>query len=65
MDVFAYRWESTDGKKGYTPVCELEWQKPLIKCSACPHIKLSPLTDQVLYSHLMEKRQWAIPSSSR
>jgi len=51
-DVFAYRWISKDGKKGYTPACELEWQKPicqkpLIKCSECQHRKLTPLTDQV------------------
>jgi len=56
-DVFAYRWISKDGKKGYTPACELEWQKPicqkpLIKCSECQHRKLTPLTDQVLFKHL-------------
>lgn len=56
-DVFAYRWESRDGKKGYTPACELEWQKPicqkpLIKCSECQHRKLTPLTNQILFKHL-------------
>jgi hypothetical protein len=57
MDVFAYRWESKDGRIGYTPACDLEWQKPicqkpLIKCSVCKHRKLSSLTDQVLFNHL-------------
>jgi len=39
-DVFAYRWESKDGKRGYTPACE------------CRHRKLTPLTNQVLFKHL-------------
>ncbi|WP_045516685.1 TOTE conflict system archaeo-eukaryotic primase domain-containing protein [Neobacillus niacini] len=57
IDVFAYRWESKDGRKGYTPACDLEWQKPIcqkpfIKCSECQHRKLSTLTDQVLFNHL-------------
>lgn len=57
MDVFAYRWESKDGRSGYTPACDLEWQKPicqkpLIKCSECQHRKLSTLTEQVLFKHL-------------
>lgn len=56
-DVFAYRWESKDGRRGYTPACQLEWQKPLcqkpkIKCSECRHRKLSPLTNQVIFQHL-------------
>lgn len=56
-DVFAFRWESKDGRSGYTPACDLEWQKPicqkpLIKCSECQHRQLSPLTNQVLFKHL-------------
>jgi superfamily II DNA or RNA helicase len=56
-DVFAYRWESKGGRSGYTPACDLEWQKPicqkpLLKCSECQHRKLSPLTNQVLFNHL-------------
>ncbi|MGG1674283.1 TOTE conflict system archaeo-eukaryotic primase domain-containing protein [Neobacillus sp. NRS-1170] len=56
-DVFANRWESKDGRSGYTPACDFEWQKPIcqkpqLKCSACQHRKLIPLTDQVLYNHL-------------
>ncbi len=64
-DVHAIRWESRDGKKGYTPACELEWQKPVcrkpeIKCNQCQHRKLSPLTDQVLFDHLSGKKSIGI-----
>jgi len=56
-DAYAVRWESKDGKSGYTPACGLEWQKPLckkpeVKCSNCQHRRLLPLTDQVLFDHL-------------
>jgi superfamily II DNA or RNA helicase len=57
QDVFARRWESSQGKSGYSPVCENEWRdgvcrKPSVKCSACSQRKLVPLTDQVIYDHL-------------
>jgi hypothetical protein len=57
MDVFAFRWESKDGRSGYTPACDLEWQKPicqkpLIKCSECKQRQLSPISYQVLFRHL-------------
>lgn len=60
-DVYARRWESTTGKSGYTPVCAYEWkqpicQKPKIKCSACSHRTLLPLTDQVLADHFDGKQ---------
>lgn len=56
-DVFAVRWESKNGKSGYSPACENVWhaslcQKPAIKCANCHHRKLLPLTDQVIYDHL-------------
>lgn len=59
-DVYAVRWESKNGKSGYSPACKYEWQpticqKPTIKCSDCQHRKLLPLTDQVLYDHLAGK----------
>jgi len=57
QDVLARRWESSQGKSGYSPVCENEWRdgvcrKPSVKCSACNQRKLVPLTDQVIYDHL-------------
>jgi hypothetical protein len=60
QDVFARRWESSQGKSGYSPVCENEWrdgvcEKPRVKCTACGHRKLVPLTDQVIYDHLTGK----------
>lgn len=56
-DVFAFRWESKDGRNGYVPACDLEWQKPIcqkpiIRCSECQHRKLTPLTNQVIFQHL-------------
>jgi hypothetical protein len=53
-DVFPVRWESqTSGKSGYAPACANEWrqgvcEKPRIKCSACSHRELIPLSDAVL-----------------
>lgn len=60
-DVYAVRWQSKNGKSGYTPACDHEWQpdlcqKPRIKCSECTHRKLSPLTDQAIYDHLSGKK---------
>lgn len=59
-DVYAVRWESKNGRAGYTPACAYEWQppicrKPEIKCSECQHRSLLPLNDQVLYDHLSGK----------
>lgn len=56
-DVFARRWESSQGKAGYSPVCGNEWrdgvcEKPRVKCSACNYRQLLPLTEQVIYDHL-------------
>ncbi len=54
-DVFARLWESKKtGKKGYSPVCEYEWQpgictKPEVKCTNC---KYAPLTREVIRAHL-------------
>lgn len=60
-DVFAIRWESKDGKSGYTPACKLEWQKPIcrnpeVKCISCQHRTLLPLTDKILFDHLGGKK---------
>ncbi|MFT8321951.1 MAG: DEAD/DEAH box helicase family protein [Bacillus sp. (in: firmicutes)] len=60
-DVYALRWQSKNGKSGYSPACEHEWkpimcQKPTIKCVDCQHRTFLPLTDQVIYDHLIGKR---------
>ena len=59
-DVYAVRWESRQGKSGYSPACAHEWQppicqKPAIKCSNCRHRQLLDLTNQVIYDHLSGK----------
>lgn len=59
-DVYATRWESKNGRAGYSPACANEWdrrvcRKPQIKCSECPHSKWLSITDQVIYDHLAGK----------
>lgn len=59
-DTYAVRYETKNGKSGYTPACKYEWQKPIcqkptIKCSECTKRTLLPLTDQVIYDHLIGK----------
>lgn len=61
MDVYAIRWESADGRSGYTPACANEWQKPLclkpqVRCSKCQNRRFLPLTEQALYEHLSGKK---------
>ena len=61
-DVYPIRWESkTTGKSGYAPACGNEWlagvcEKPRIKCGECNNRLLIPLTDTVIYQHLIGKR---------
>lgn len=58
-DVFPIRWESkTSGKSGYAPACANEWrpgvcEKPRIKCGDCGNRELIPLSDTVLFKHLV------------
>ncbi len=61
-DVYPIRWESkTSGKTGYAPACENEWlagvcEKPRIKCSDCSNRQFIPLSDAIIYDHLVGKR---------
>ncbi|WP_207907567.1 TOTE conflict system archaeo-eukaryotic primase domain-containing protein [Effusibacillus lacus] len=55
--MYAVRWESKNGKSGYSPACANEWnkavcKKPKIKCSECAHRIFLPMTDQVSFDHL-------------
>lgn len=58
-DVYPVRWESkTSGKAGYAPACANEWRlgvcdKPRIKCGDCGHRQLTPVSDRVIYDHLV------------
>jgi len=60
-DVYPVRWESkTTRKSGYAPACANEWragvcEKPRIKCSDCNNRLLIPLSDAVIYDHLVGK----------
>ncbi len=57
-DVYPVRFEShKTGRSGYAPACANEWvrglcEKPWVKCAACPHRKLLPVTDEVIRHHL-------------
>lgn len=57
-DVYARRFESRrTGKSGYSPACGNEWlsgvcEKPRIKCTACPHQRFLPVTDDAVRWHL-------------
>jgi hypothetical protein len=61
-DVFPQRWESKSrGESGYSPTCANLWvaglcNKMNIKCSDCSNRKLVPLSDSILYEHLIGKR---------
>jgi hypothetical protein len=58
-DVYPVRWDSkTSGKSGYAPACANEWrigicEKPRIKCGDCSQRLLVPLSDAVIYDHLI------------
>lgn len=57
-DTYPVRWEAQASRRsGYAPACGNEWrpgicEKPRVKCSACPHRLLLPITDDVIYRHL-------------
>ncbi len=57
-NVYPKRWENNKtGKQGYSPVCDLEWvkpvcQKPTIKCGDCQFQKFAPLNEAAVELHL-------------
>jgi superfamily II DNA or RNA helicase len=60
-DVYSVRWDSKNGRSGYTPACENEWlsgvcDKPRIKCRDCNNRKLLSINDQAIYNHLSGKK---------
>ncbi len=59
-DIYAQRWEGKNGKVGYSPACINHWIKcrcttPKIQCRICNKRELLPLTNQVIYDHLVGK----------
>lgn len=60
-DLYPIRWESRNGRSGYSPACDNEWisglcEKPRIKCSDCNNRKLLTITDQTIYDHLSGRK---------
>ena len=56
-DVYAKKWESKAGKRGYSPVCLNEWkpgvcEKPRKKCSECKNRSLAALNKRAVENHL-------------
>jgi hypothetical protein len=60
-DVYSIRWDSKNGRSGYTPACDNEWlsgvcDKPRIKCSDCNNRMLLSINYQAVYLHLTGKK---------
>lgn len=56
-DVYAKRWQTKEGKSGYSPLCLNEWKsgvcgKPRIKCSQCENKDYGVLDEKVIEEHL-------------
>jgi hypothetical protein len=58
-DFYAERWESKEGRTGYSPVCSNRW-KPIcpkkvrgIKCHECDKQDWVPFSESVAYKHLV------------
>ena len=59
-DVYAKRWQSKEGKSGYSPVCLNEWakgvcNKPKVKCSGCTNRNYAVLDSVSIDKHLRGK----------
>ncbi len=60
-DVFANRWQNTQGRSGYSVACDNEWvpkicHKPKVKCMDCANQRFKPINEQVIYQHLAGKK---------
>ena len=60
-DIFATRWQNSQGRSGYSVACSNEWvkkvcEKPRIKCNVCPNRKYKKLNSQIIYDHLAGKQ---------
>ena len=56
-DVYPFRWESKNGRSGYSPACWNEWQpkicnKPKISCTECKNQNFKVPDNQAIYGHL-------------
>ncbi len=60
-DIFATRWQNSQGRSGYSVACNNEWvqsvcNKPRIKCNACPNREYKTLKEETIYDHLAGKK---------
>lgn len=56
-DVYPFRWESQNGRSGYSPACWNEWKpkicnKPRISCTECSNQQFKHYDGQVIFDHL-------------
>ena len=56
-DVYARRWESRNGRSGYSPACNNEWRKgicpkPKGKCADCSQASYLPYDADAIAAHL-------------
>lgn len=56
-DVYARRWESRNGRSGYSPACKNEWKpgiclKPKGKCADCSKAEYLPYGPDAVEAHL-------------
>lgn len=64
-DVFAKKWQSKEGKSGYSPVCINEWvkrvcNKPKVKCSSCTNKDYAKLDSAIIDKHLRGKAVYGV-----
>ena len=56
-DVYPFRWQSQNGRSGYSPACLNEWKrnicnKPRISCIECSNQNFKRFDDQAVFGHL-------------
>ena len=56
-DVYARRWESKNGRSGYSPACKNEWKpgiclKPKGKCADCFHAEYCSYDENAIETHM-------------
>jgi len=56
-DIYPFRWESKNGRSGYSPACWNEWKpklcnKPKISCTDCNNQNFKTPDDKTIFEHL-------------
>lgn len=56
-EVYPFRWESKNGRSGYSPACWNEWKpklcnKPKISCTECTNQNFKHYDQQAIFDHL-------------